>query len=99
MIIFDSDENARAAGIVFAFIAVAAFVGAAIVDAVRPDYSEGWGLLLVLIAFLAAPIAAGCGVVIAIRVYQVHKTRLGLAALLLAAGTLFTWLMHAMFVH
>jgi hypothetical protein len=89
----------RLAGVFFAAFAVAAFVAGMIVDEVRPDYSEGWGLLLVLVAFLAAPVAVACGAVIAIRVHHVHRTRIGLIVLVLLSGALFAWLVQALFFH
>jgi hypothetical protein len=89
----------RVAAIVFGSLAVAAFSAGLILDAVRPDYGEGWGLLLIVLAFMGAPVAAACVVVVAVRDYHLHRTRIGSTVMLLVGGVLLAWLVQALFFH
>jgi hypothetical protein len=54
----------RIAGYVLGALAVAAVAASIVVDEAYPDQSEGLGLLFLLVAFLAGPIAVLCGLIV-----------------------------------
>jgi hypothetical protein len=88
-----------AAAVSFGLVAVVALLAALVVDSAVPEWSEGWGLLLVLVAFLSGGLAVCCGVVFAIGARHIHRRRMGLTALTVVGAALCAWLVQAVFFH
>jgi hypothetical protein len=82
----------RIAGLIFGGLAVAAFAASILVDEAYPDQGEGLGLLFVVIAFLAGPIALVCGLIVGLRVYRIHRSRIGGPILVVVGAVLLLWL-------
>lgn len=87
----------RIAALFFGLLAVGAFAASIGIAEVDPDQSEGWGLLFALVAFMAGPFAVLCGLIVGIRVYRVHQTRVGATVMVIVGAVLLLWLARTLF--
>lgn len=87
----------RIVAFAFASLAVGAFGATVVIDEAYPDLSEGWGLLFWLVACAAGLTAAVCGLVVGVRVYRIHQSRVGRPVMVIVGGVLLVWLGRSLF--